>query len=66
MEQKRWLRGYLKELATEAGAGDPEGLADQLLILHKGVNVTSSLGFPEEAARKARQAATSLAADLRE
>lgn len=64
MEQKRWLDGYLAKLATEAGAEDPEGLADQLLILHEGVNVTSSLGIPTDAARKARQAAAVLIANL--
>jgi AcrR family transcriptional regulator len=61
MEQKRWLRGYLAKLAAEAG--EPESLADQLLILHEGVNVASSLGIPTSAARKARQVAASLVAD---
>ena len=64
MEQKRWLRDYLTELATESGAEDPEALADALLILHEGVNVTSSLGIPTNAARKARRAAAALIADL--
>lgn len=64
MEQKRWLRGYLARLAAEAGAEDPQGLADRLLILHEGVNVTSSLGIPTDAAQKARQAAVALIADL--
>lgn len=63
-EQKRWLGGYLAKLAADAGAEDPEGLADRLLILHEGVNVTSSLGIPEDAARKAREAAVALTAGL--
>lgn len=64
MEQKRWLHGYLTELAAGAGAEDPESLADWLLILHEGVNVTSSLGIPTDAAQRARQAAAVLIADL--
>jgi len=64
MEQKRWLGGYLARLAAEAGAEDPEGLADRLLILHEGVNVASSLGMPANAAQKARQAAAALIVDL--
>lgn len=33
MEQKEWLRGYLTELAAEAGAEAPKDLAERLLIL---------------------------------
>lgn len=66
MEQKRWLRDYLAELATEAGAGEPEALADHLLILHEGVNVSGSLVMPANAARKAREIAAVLIADLPE
>lgn len=65
-EQKRWLHDYLAKLASEAGAGDPEGLADQLLILHEGVNVASSLEMPSNAAQKARQVAAALVIDLQE
>lgn len=63
-EQKRWLHGYLAELASEVGAENPEELADRLLILHEGVNVSSSLGVPTDAAQKARQAAAALTVDL--
>jgi len=64
MEQKRWLRGYLAELAGEAGARDPEGLAGRFMILHEGANVGSSLGMPADAAHEARQIAEALVADL--
>lgn len=64
MDQKRWMREYLAKLAAEAGAGDPEVLADQLLLLHEGVNVASLLGTPTGAARKAREAAAALVAGL--
>ncbi len=66
MEQKQWMRDYLTELAAGAGARDPEELADQLLILHEGVNVAGSLGMPTNAAQKARQNAATLVADLQE
>ena len=64
-EQKRWLRDYLAELAAEGGSEDPEDLAEKLLILHEGVNVTNSLGMVLNAAQKARQIAATLVADLR-
>jgi hypothetical protein len=66
LEQKRWMRGYLAELATEAGAEDPEDLAERLLILHEGATVASSLGVAADAAQKARQTAVALVADLQE
>lgn len=66
MEQKGWLHNYLAGLAAEAGAADPEVLADQLQILHEGVSVADSLGMPADAARKARRIAESLVADLQE
>lgn len=60
MSQKRWLRDYLKELAVEAGAKDSETLADQLVLLHEGVTVSTSLRMPEDAVRKARSVAAIL------
>lgn len=64
MEQKRWLRGYLAELAAEAGVEEPEGLAEQLFLLHEGANVGSSLGMPANAAQEAKKVAAALVADL--
>lgn len=66
LEQKRWMRGYLAELAAEAGAEDPEDLAERLLILHEGATVAGSLGVAADAAQKARQTAVALVADLQE
>lgn len=63
MEQKRWLHNYLKELAAEIGADDPEDLAEKLLILHEGANVANSLGTVTDAAHKARQVAATLIPD---
>ena len=65
MDQKVWLREYLAELAAEGGAADPESLAEQLVILHEGANVASSLNISKDAARKAREVASILVADLR-
>jgi AcrR family transcriptional regulator len=64
MDQKRWLRDYFAELAAEAGAKDPENLAEQLLILHEGVSVVNSLEMPQNAAQSARQSAETLVANL--
>jgi hypothetical protein len=58
------MRSYLTELATEAGADDPEDLAERLLILHEGATVASSLGVAADAAQKAKQTAEVLVADL--
>jgi AcrR family transcriptional regulator len=66
LEQKRWMRDYLAELATEAGAKDPEDLAERLLILHEGATVAGSLGVAADAAQKAKQTAVALVADLQE
>lgn len=66
MEQKRWLRGYLAELATDGGAEDPEDLAERLMILHEGATVVNSLGMAADSAQKAKQTAVTLVADLRQ
>lgn len=64
-EQKKWMRGYLVGLAEEAGAEDPEDLAERLLILHEGATVAHSLGLSSDAAQKARQIASTVVANLR-
>lgn len=60
LEQKRWLLGYLTELASEAGAEDARGLAETLLMLHEGATVTNSLEMFTGTAGKSRQAAATL------
>lgn len=65
MDQKSWLRGYLMQLASEGRASDPERLAEQLMILHEGANVASSLDISADAAQRAREVAALLVADLR-
>lgn len=57
---KRNLREYLRVLATEAGAADPEPLADQLLLLVEGAIVAAAMGTAARPAERARSAALAL------
>jgi AcrR family transcriptional regulator len=41
--QKLWLRDLFAELAVQSGLRDPEQLADQLLLVHEGALVGSSV-----------------------
>ncbi|MEW9553692.1 TetR/AcrR family transcriptional regulator [Nonomuraea sp. NPDC050783] len=59
---KERLRGYLRSLAAEAGAADPELLAGQLLVLVEGATVTAMTGPPEAATAAARAAGLAAAA----
>ena len=52
-----WIRGLFKQLAGEAGALDPEGLARQLVLLYDGASVSGQLGAGSEAAETARSMA---------
>lgn len=45
------IRGFLRDLAEEAGAADPDGLAHQWHILMKGSIVAAGEGDPEAARR---------------
>ncbi|MCK7624299.1 TetR/AcrR family transcriptional regulator [Streptomyces sp. RS10V-4] len=61
-DQKTWLLGYLRDLAAEAGAAEPEQLAGQLLILHEGASISHSLQAIPRAAERAREMAAVLVA----
>jgi hypothetical protein len=39
-ECRAWFRALLRDLAAEAGAADPDGLARQLHLLYDGMAVT--------------------------
>ncbi|MBO8190823.1 TetR/AcrR family transcriptional regulator [Streptomyces oryzae] len=52
--QKRWLRGYLFELSTAAGADDPGRLADELALLHEGAVVLRGLAVVADPVGSAR------------
>ena len=62
--QKRWMRGYLAELAGDAGLADPQRVGSQLLLLIDGASSRVLVeDGPDEAAEvtaQARQAATVL------
>jgi AcrR family transcriptional regulator len=61
-EHKEWMREHFVKLASEAGARDPEELADQFVILFEGAIVTAVTRGDTEPTRKARAAAESLLA----
>lgn len=55
--QKRWLRAFLRELAVEAGAREPDRLAEELLLLHEGATVLNGLHVVAEPVARARSMA---------
>ncbi|KAB8186183.1 TetR family transcriptional regulator [Microbispora catharanthi] len=57
---KRTLRERLRTLAAEAGAADPDVLADQLLLLVEGAIVAAAMGTAADPAERARSAARAL------
>lgn len=61
-EHKRLLNNRVTELAAEAGADDPDGLARQLLLLKEGAIVTAHLKNTQNPAADAKQAALVLIA----
>ena len=66
-DQKHWLRGYLRDLSEDAGAEDPDALADELLLLHEGATVLYGLSaLPDPVATARRQAQRALKRYLKE
>lgn len=59
--EKTWLRDLFRELATAAGAADPDLLAVQLLSLHEGAIISFSITGEQNAAAATRVAALQLA-----
>jgi len=59
-EHKRLVAAHVRELAVEAGARDPDGLARQLLLLKEGAIVTAHMGYTADAAKDAKAAAVVL------
>ncbi|MFZ0043540.1 MAG: hypothetical protein WAK93_19685, partial [Solirubrobacteraceae bacterium] len=57
---RAWVRELLTELAADAGADDPGGLAMQLQLLYDGAALSGSLDERPDAASVAREAAESL------
>ena len=61
-EHKRLLFVYVRDLATQAGARDPEALAQQLMILKEGAIVIAHFGHTADPAGEAKAAAEVLVA----
>ncbi|OXM73165.1 MULTISPECIES: TetR/AcrR family transcriptional regulator [Amycolatopsis] len=57
---KRWLLGYLRDIAAEAGVRNPARLAEALLILVEGATVAASLDVTPTAVATAKRVAKSL------
>jgi AcrR family transcriptional regulator len=53
-DSRAWLRSLLTELAREAGAGDPEQLSRQLVLLYDGALVGAQMDRDKGAASTAR------------
>ena len=62
LANRAWTRGLFTELARDAGARDPIGLAEQLMILYDGAMVSSRMDQRAEGALVARGIAGSLLA----
>ena len=56
-EHQHLVLGYLTELARQAGAKDPEGLAESLMLLMEGAIVLRHVACRRDAAGKARATA---------
>jgi AcrR family transcriptional regulator len=59
-EFKTLMRNYFEKLSRDAGAADPEQLADRLALLLEGAIVTAQVSQAPEAAKVARDAAAVL------
>lgn len=61
-EHKRLLFAHVRDVARDAGAGDPDMLARQLLLLKEGAIVAAQMGYEADPAGDARNAAEQLLA----
>jgi len=57
---RTWVRTLFRDLATEAGATDPETLARQLVLLYDGAAISAWIDRNAGAAKAARATATGL------
>ena len=58
------MRGYLAGLAVEAGAEEPEELADRLFLLLEGATVADAMRTAEGSMPRAKRIAGALVAGL--
>ena len=59
-EHKRLVRDYIRKIAAQAGAADPDSLAEVLNLLIEGAIVSAHVSGQRDAAKLARRAATLL------
>jgi AcrR family transcriptional regulator len=59
-DYRAWVRWLFLDLAKEAGARDPERLAQQLVLLYDGAGISAWMDHDPSAARAARAVATAL------
>jgi len=59
-EYRAWVRNLFTDLARDAGAPDPAGLAAQLVLLYDGANISARMDGNTAAAASARAAAATL------
>jgi AcrR family transcriptional regulator len=59
-DSRAWTRALFTDLAREAGAADPEGLARQLVLLYDGATVAAQMERDPTAAAVARRMAAAL------
>lgn len=57
---RAWVRSLFRELASEAGADEPDRLAEQLVLLYDGASVAAQLDRNRGAAAAARTVAAAL------
>ena len=59
-DYRAWVHTLFLDLAKEAGATDPEGLAQQLVLLYDGAGISAWMDHDPSAAKTARSIATAL------
>jgi AcrR family transcriptional regulator len=59
-DARTWIRSLFLDLAREAGARDPEHLAQQLVLLYDGAGISAWMDHDPSAAQAARSVATAL------
>lgn len=57
IDQKRWMHGFLRDLAADAGVSDPERVGAELMLLHEGALVATGIGVIKNAFAAARDVA---------
>ena len=63
LEHRRLVHGYVRDLAAQAGAPDPQALSQSLALLIEGATVMAQIAGDSGYAAQARQAAQSLLRD---